>query len=322
MLSATTHAPPLRDAALRRLGAALKAIGYEFTTVTPGTHERVNRRPGNAEGHTLSDVLGWSRPFRPGALPEDVVRLLVDAHALRRDGDLWYSLIRVSSFDGELFVHSAFPAAGPDAVFFGPDTYRTVDAALAHLAAAGAAPGRVADVGTGSGAVAVAVARRVPQAEVIAVDINPTALRYARINAALAGTVHVDVRRSDLLDDVPGDFDLIVSNPPFMIDPEGRAYRDGGGPHGHDLPLAVLDTAARRLTPGGSLVLFSGTGITGGRDPLRAAAAHRLDRTDLRWTYREVDPDVYSENLDQPAYAHADRIALSVLTATRPPDDR
>ncbi|BFU45248.1 methyltransferase [Krasilnikovia sp. MM14-A1004] len=321
-MTSAIHAPPLRDAALRRLGSALKASGYEFTTVTPGTHERVNRRPGNAEGRTVTDVLGWSRPFRPGALPEDIARLLVDARVLHRDGDLWYSLIRVSSHDGELFVHSAFPPAAPDAVFFGPDTHRTADAALAHLAARPTTPWRVADIGTGSGAVAVALAKRLPASEILAVDVNPTALRYARINAALAGTVHIEVRRSDLLDDVPGDFDLIVSNPPFMADPQRRAYRDGGGPRGHDLPLAVLDTAVHRLAPGGSLVLFSGTGITDGRDPLLAAAAQRLDGTGLRWTYREVDPDVYSENLDQPAYAHADRIALAVLTVTRAGNDR
>ncbi|GAB1693524.1 methyltransferase [Krasilnikovia sp. M28-CT-15] len=321
-MTSTTHAPPIRDAALRRLGSALKATGYEFTTVTPDTHERVNRRPGNELGRTLPDVLGWSRPFRAGVLPPDFVRLLEDARALRRDGDLWYSLIRVSSCDGELFVHSAFPPETPDAVFFGPDTYRTVDAALTHLAARATAPSRVADIGTGSGAVAVALAKRVPASEVLALDINPTALRYARINAALAGTTNVDVRHSDLLADVPGDFDLIVANPPFMIDPERRAYRDGGGPHGHDLPMAVLDSAVHRLAPAGSLVLFSGTGITEGRDPLLAAAGKRLDGTGLRWTYREVDPDVYSENLEQPAYTHADRIALAVLTATRSRDDR
>lgn len=160
-MTSTTGAPPRQDAALLRLGSTLKAAGYRFTTVTPATHERVNRRPGNELGRSLTDVLGWSRPFRTGALPDDVVTLLDEAGALRRDGDLWRSLIRVSGYDGELFVHSAFPAA-PDAVFSGPDTQRTVDAALAHLAGRATPPGRVADVGTGSGA--VAVAKRVPQA--------------------------------------------------------------------------------------------------------------------------------------------------------------
>lgn len=316
-MTSATEAPPRADAALRRLGLALKNAGYRFTTVTPATHERVNRRPGNTLGRNLRDVLGWSRPFGPGVLPDDIVALMDDAGVLERDGDTWRSLIRCSTYDDELFVHSAFPTVMPDAVFFGPDTYRTADAAVAHLRSRGRAPRRVVDVGCGTGAVAITVAKRVPEAEVLAVDINPAALRFARVNAALAGR-RIHACRSDLLAGVDGEFDLIVSNPPFMIDPDGRTYRDGGGPHGHDLALAIVDAAVQRLAPGGSLVLFSGTGIVDGRDPLLEAGAARLAGTDLRWAYREVDPDIYSENLDDPAYSHAERIAVAVLTATRP----
>jgi SAM-dependent methyltransferase len=312
----------LADAELLRLVDALRSAGYRFTTVTPATHERVNRRPGNERGRSLTDALGWSRPFDPSDLPPDVAAALKGAGALAPAGELWRSLVRVSSYDGELFVHSAYPPAEPDAVFFGPDTYRTAEAALAHLSGRAQRPRRVVDVGCGSGAVAVTIAKRLPGAEVLAVDVNPAALHLAAINAAAAGTGNVGVRGSDLLNDVPGDFDLIVSNPPFMIDPERRAYRDGGGPHGHNLPLAVLAAGVERLAPGGSLVLFAGTGVADGRDPLLDAADARLAGTGLSWTYREVDPDVYSENLDGPAYAHADRIALVVLTATRPGEER
>jgi len=154
---------------------------------------------------------------------------------------------------------------------------------------------------------------------VFALDINETALRFTQVNASLAG-VSSQVRscRSDLLGGVSGTFDLIISNPPFMIDPCRRTYRDGGGPHGHALPLAILDAAVERLRPGGSLVLFSGTGITADGDPFRAAAARRLAGTDIVWSYREVDPDVYSEELERPEYAHAERFAVMVLTGTRP----
>ncbi|GAA3246320.1 methyltransferase [Dactylosporangium siamense] len=317
-MTAATETLSQRDTALRQLGVALKSAGYEFTTVTPATHERINHRPGNDRAGSLRDVLGWSRPFDAGLLPDDIVTLMDAAGVLGRDGDVWRSLVRCSTYGGELFFHSAFPPSAPESVFFGPDTHRTADAALAHLRALPRQPRRVVEVGCGSGAVAVTIAKHAPQAEVVAVDINPAAVRFARINAAIAGTRRVEVRHSDLLDGVDGTFDLIVSNPPFMIDPEGRIYRDGGGPHGHDLPLSILGAAVLRLAAGGSLVLFSGTGIVDGEDPLLATAAHRLADTDLRWTYREIDPDVYSENLDSPAYAHAERIALAVLTATRP----
>ncbi|GIF16000.1 methyltransferase [Actinoplanes teichomyceticus] len=305
------------DEALLELGRALRSGGYHFTTVTPATHARVNRRPANAVARDLRDVFGWSRPFHAGVLPGDLLDLLRAAEAVEQDGELWRSRVRFSSYDGELFVHSAFPTEAADSVFFGPDTYRMADAAAAYVRDRAEPVTRAVDIGCGTGAGAIAVAKRAPGAEVIAVDINDTALRYARINAALAGTDRVTPRHSDLLSGVDGDLDLIISNPPFMIDPAGRTYRDGGGPDGNDLSLRIIDAAAERLAPGGALVLFSGTGIVDGQDPLRQAAEKRLSETDLSWTYREVDPDVYGEELDGDAYVRAERIAVVLLTATR-----
>jgi SAM-dependent methyltransferase len=320
-ITATTAPTPAEDlddadTALVRLGAELRATGYSFTTVTPATHERVNRRPANARAHGLRDVFGWSRPFGPEVLPDRILELMDAAGVLDRSGRQWRSLVRFSCYDGGLFVHSAFPTTAADSVFFGPDTYRMADAAAAHVDSRDRPVRRAADIGCGTAAGAIAIAKRAPQAQVIAVDINDAALRFARVNTALAGIRSVRPCHSDLLNDVDGAFDLIISNPPFMIDPVGRAYRDGG-PQGFELSLAIIDEAARRLDPGGSLVLFSGTGVVGGQDRFRAAAEQRLAGTDLSWTYREVDPDVYSEELDGPAYQHAERIALVVLTATR-----
>ncbi|MEV6844587.1 class I SAM-dependent methyltransferase [Actinoplanes sp. NPDC051411] len=304
-------------AALLRLGEALKELGYRFTTVTPATHLRVNRRSANASARDLRDVFGWSRPFRPGVLPDRLMELLDAGGALERDGGVYRSRVRFSSYDDELFIHSAFPTDAADSVFFGPDTYRMADAAVAHVQARTRPVGRAVDIGCGTAAGAIAVAKRAPEAEVLGVDINDTALRYAEINVALAGVNRVRAVHSDLLSGVDGAFDLIISNPPFMIDPGSRTYRNGGGPEGNELSLAVIAAAADRLAPGGSLVLFSGTGIVAGRDPLRAAAAARLTGTDLTWTYREVDPDVYGEELDTDAYRDAERLAVVVLTATR-----
>ncbi|OJF11624.1 methyltransferase [Couchioplanes caeruleus] len=305
-------------AALRELGTALKDLGYSFTTVTPATHARVNSRPENALARDLRDIFGWSRPAPPEVLPAGIAALMDAAGVWARDGDLVRSRVRFSTYDGELYVHSAFPTTAADSVFFGPDTYRMADAAAAHLAGRDRPVRRAVDIGCGTGAGAITVAKRACDAEVLAVDINPDALSFTEVNVALAGTPGVRPCHSDLLSGVDGDFDLIVSNPPFMIDPAGRAYRDGGGPEGHELSLAILDAAADRLAPGGSLVLFSGTGIVAGQDPLREAAAARLKETGLSWTYREADPDVYGEELDGEAYAHAERIAVVVLTATRP----
>jgi methylase of polypeptide subunit release factors len=195
---------------------------------------------------------------------------------------------------------------------------RFVSAVTAHLAERKAPVRRAVDIGAGSGAAGIAVAKRAPGAEIVLVDINPAALRAGRVNAQAAGVTGIVPRRSNLLREVEGRFDLIVSNPPFMIDRSGRTYRHGGGALGEGLSLAVVEAAAERLAPGGSLVLFTGSVIVGGADPFRAAALAACARAGLDTQYREFDPDAYGEELDDPAYAEADRIALVVLTATRP----
>ncbi len=304
------------DTALIALVDGLKDLGYGFTTVTPATHARVNARPGAERARSLRDVFGWSRPFEEAILPPALFEPMRDAGLLVREGALWRATIRVSSLDGELFLHSAYPPSATDAVFFGPDTFRFVGAVIGHLATRSRPIRRAVDIGTGSGAAGIAIAKRAPEADIVVVDINPAALRFASLNADLAG-VQVEPRQSNLLDNVSGEFDLIVSNPPFMIDRAGRSYRDGGGALGEGLSLAVVEAAVRRLAPGGTLILFTGAVIVEGDDRFRTAATAACEAAGLDWTYREFDPDEYGEELDEPAYAAAERIALVILTATR-----
>ncbi|BAU91225.1 methyltransferase small [Methylorubrum populi] len=314
------------DEALLALARAVRDSGYRFTTVTPATHARVNARPENAVARSLRDVLGWSRPFREDAIPAGLTDLMKQAGVLDRaeegpDDTLLKARIRLSSLDDELFLHAAYPPLAADSVFFGPDTMRFAEAVLAHLeerARTGRpAPRRAVDIGCGSGAAGILVAKRLPEAEVTLVDINPAALRVAGINARLAGVENVRTVHSDMLSGVEGVFDLIVSNPPFMVDAGERAYRHGGGPLGAGLSLRVVEAAAERLAPGGSLVLFTGSAIVEGHDGFRAEAGAICERSGLEWSYREFDPDEYGEELDDPGYAAAERIALVVLTATR-----
>jgi methylase of polypeptide subunit release factors len=307
----------VNDAALMDLGRALRATGYRFVTITPASHERVHRRPGTEWANTPADVFGWSRPFRRDVLSGPLLDLAQKAGVLARYEDGWRSLVRFSSLGDELFVHSAFPTTDHDSVFFGPDTGRLVEAIVSHLSARRSAVRRAVDVGCGSGAGAVAIAKRSPEAEVVGLDINPAALRATALNATLAGVANVVPRHSDMLRDVEGSFDLMVSNPPFMIDAAGRAYRDGGGHLGTKLPLACVDAAIERLAPRGSLVLFCGAVIIAGNNQFHHEAARRLAHAGLDWDYRETDPDAYGEELDGPRYREVDRIALGVLTATK-----
>jgi methylase of polypeptide subunit release factors len=308
---------PTDPDALLEVARAVRDTGYTFTTVTPATHARVNARPENARARSLRDVLGWSRPGDHGLLPEGLTALMRRADALEETDEGVRARLRLSSLDGELFMHSAYPPTATDAVFFGPDTVRFVSAVLDHLAERSTPPRRVVDIGCGSGAAGILVAKRAPEAEVVLVDINPAALRAAGVNARLAGTERVQFRQSDMLSEVEGVFDLIVSNPPFMIDPGARAYRHGGGELGADLSLRIIQTATERLAPGGSLVLFTGSPIVEGADLFRDAASEICSKAGLDWSYREFDPDAYGEELDTPGYARAERIALVVLTASR-----
>jgi len=309
------QSPTGNDAALLRMARAVQATSYAFTTPTPATHARVNARPGSEWAQSLRDVFGWSRPFRDGIVPSVIFEAMQAADALVRDNGDMRSTLRLSSLAGMLFLHSAYPTTAADAVFFGPDTYRFARAIVTHLER-GAPVQRAIDIGCGAGPGAILVARATPAAEVFAVDINHAALRLTAVNAALAG-VRVSAVDSNLLNSVSGSFDLIVANPPYLVDPGARAYRHGGGPLGAGLSLAILDTALDRLAPGGTLLLYTGAAIVNGTDPFKDAATARLGGSGTTWTYEEVDPDVFGEELEHGAYTVADRIAAVLLTVSK-----
>jgi methylase of polypeptide subunit release factors len=117
---------------------------------------------------------------------------------------------------------------------------------------------------------------------------------------------------------VEGQFDMIVANPPYLNDPLQRAYRHGGGELGSGLSLRIAQSARERLSPGGTLLLYSGSPIVGGVDRLLQAIEQDFAGCDLSWSYEEIDPDVFGEELETGAYRAVDRIAAVVLTARQP----
>ncbi|MVV48679.1 class I SAM-dependent methyltransferase [Pseudomonas sp. PB120] len=305
------------DLALLQLGRRLQADGYRFVTPTPLTHQRVNDRAGVQQASTLRDIYGWSRAFAPGLLSADEQRQLLQAGVLEENQGRLKSRVRWSSLDDLLFVHSGFPTDAADSVFFGPDTYRFAQLIHSHLQQNFAPIRRAVDIGCGAGVGAIVIARARREAEVLAVDINPAALRLTAVNAALAEVANVSTEASDVLEDVDGNFDLIVANPPYMADPAERAYRHGGGALGAQLSLRIVEQALNRLAPGGSLVLYTGVAMVDGRDPFLQALAPYLDSKQFGWTYRELDPDVFGEELLTPGYQRVERIAVVALIVTR-----
>ena len=304
------------QAALLALLAELKRRDYRFVAPTPATHARVVARHGLARPGNLRDVFGWSRPFEPGALDPALTRLLEQGGLIEaQDGGLLRSAVRVSSLGQDLFVHSAFPTEAEDAVFFGPDSYRFAAFIAAELER-GSAPARVLDIGTGTGVGAIVAGRALGGASLTGTDINSRALGFAAVNAAAAGLA-VELVETESLDPLAGLFDLILANPPYMIDDASRDYRDGGAMHGGAVSLEMTRAALPRLAPGGRFLLYTGSTIVEGEDQLQVALAECAKQAGAALDYREIDPDVFGEELTKPAYAEADRIAVvaAVFTA-------
>lgn len=305
------------DLALLQLGRRLQADGYQFTTVTPLTHQRNNGRENNHQACDLRDIFGWNRPFETQLLPDAELKALLSIAVVRARAGLRISDVRWSSLHDLLFVHSGFPIVAQDSVFFGPDTYRFAHAIEEHLRTSIHPIHTAVDIGCGSGAGAILIARARRDAKVLAVDINPTALRFTAVNAALAETENVSAWHSDLLESISGEFDLIVANPPYMQDTQKRAYRHGGERLGSALSVRIVEQAMHRLAPGGSLVLYTGAPWVDGTDLFMEHARPIVDVPGFTWSYREVDPDMFGEELETENYAQAERIAAVVLTVTR-----
>lgn len=303
--------------ALLALGQALRQAGYHFTTVTPSTHRRVNGRAGNARAQDLRGVFGWSRPFSPDLLPAQMLAMMRSAGVLEGDGDKLRSTVRLSSLDDMLLFHSAWPTRDDDAVFFGPDTYRFVGALRRCLSGLGSGPQRAVDIGCGGGAAALTIARAFPQAEVIGADVNRKALTLAEVNRRLIGADNLRLCESDLFEGLEGDFDLVVSNPPFVVDRDARRYRDGGGERGAELSRRIAEMAIARLRPGGSLMLYTGVALSGACDHFLDSLRPTLEMHCESWTYEELDPDIFGGQLGEPGYEDVERIAAVWLHAVK-----
>jgi methylase of polypeptide subunit release factors len=285
---------------------ALDRFGYQFTAVTPATHGRIIKRFDRARD--LRGVFGWNLPFGPDPLPPELRALLERGSLVEpADAGLVKSRVRVASVGSQLFVHSSYPTDDEDAVFFGPDTYRFINLLHEVLPGIGQVR-RLVDLGCGTGAGGIIAALEQPAAEIVLSDVNETALRFASANARHAG-VEAELVLGKGLSKVEGEIDLVICNPPYIMDDGERTYRHGGGMHGAEVSLDWTKEAAQRLTPGGHVILYTGVAIVDGRDDFRAALQGAMEELGCSLSYREIDPDIFGEELEEPSYHEVERIA-------------
>ncbi len=154
----------------------------------------------------------------------------------------------------------------PDVLIPRAETERLVDLVLERVPAE--QPARVLELGTGSGAVALVLARSRPRWRVTATDVSPAALDVARENARLCAA-KIDFVQSDWFGAIgPGQFDLIVSNPPYIAAADGHLQLGDvrfeprvalvGGASGMECVETIATQARDRLGPGGRLILEHG----------------------------------------------------------------
>ena len=156
----------------------------------------------------------------------------------------------------------------PDVLVPRPDTETLVQRAVAYLRDRPGAELRVADLGTGSGCIAITLGAEVPGMRVFATDVSPAALEVARGNAAALG-VEVEFVECSWADALDGTFDLIVSNPPYVTTDE----------------LAAVDRDVRDFEPRGALL-----GGEDGLDAYRALLGSIRDHVSTARLMLEVDP--------------------------------
>jgi release factor glutamine methyltransferase len=268
------------DAARRTLAGRLAAAGLD----SPELDARL------LVGHALQlDLTGLVTHGKRQLSHEDAQRL--EALASRRlAGEPVARILGTKEFWGLELRLSA------DTLVPRPDTETVVELALEQLSTRGplTRPLRIADLGTGSGAILLALLSELPQAYGVGTDISITALETARDNAQALGLAdRTGFVACSFAAALQAPFDLIVSNPPYIptVDiadlaievrtHDPRRALDGGG-DGLDAYRALIPQAARLLHPGGALIVEVGLGQSGDVATLMTGAGLAADSAGVR----------------------------------------
>jgi ribosomal protein L3 glutamine methyltransferase len=219
-------------------------------------------------------VTGLAHPSRDDLAPDDVYALPIPAEQFRRTAELLRIRIQ-QRIPLPYITHQAW-FAGLD--FFVDERVLIPRSPFAELIEAGFTPwldrgsvARIAEIGTGSGCIAIACALEFPNCQVVATDVSSDALEVARINIARHRVAdRVRLLQTDLFSGLSGRFDLVISNPPYVpqaqvrsLPPEYHHEPDlalASGPDGLSSVRRILQDAAQYLTGEGVLAIEVGMG--------------------------------------------------------------
>lgn len=320
-----TPAPtPCHDGRLPHLRAGLAAARYDEAAIRhrlavptssplpPAGHALSLARIALGEQDTQSALIRLlllDQPIRLGDTPQlaaELVDKLTSARLIEPSGDILHPLARLAPFHDLLLAadhHNEDSAeVKPDAV---ENPHRPTEV-LARLIPRETV-NRSLDIGTGSGVHALHLAGH--SEAVLGVDVSPRAVAFAQFNAALNGITNARFAISDVVKGLDGEepFNLIVSNPPYLVSPETSViYRDGPPESAH-VGTRVLSEAPALLAPDGLLVCLTSWGIAAQNDPARdiRSVAHRMGCNAvvfvyairsgpddaLRWNVHRGEPD-------------------------------
>jgi len=310
------------------LGTALRAVGYTTDAIEellgedgPSTDlaESVvfERRLPSSPLATTIRLLLLERPVRRGdafsALGDDGARALVVLGLVTERADVLVPRARIVPVEGLLLTFDGFSRGEHDqpgwVSSFSPTAYWLASVTPRRPV------GRALDIGTGNGAHALLAASHAER--VVATDVNPRALAFTAISAALNGIGNVETRLGSLFEPVSGEtFDLITCNAPYVVSPESRwQYRDGGLP-GDQLSERVVRESPRHLAPGGHASVLVSWLARSPDEPderldewldgndcdawvLGLSGADPLDHAAGWNEHLGIDPDAYGRTLDE-----------------------
>lgn len=161
-------------------------------------------------------------------------------------------LIGKASFYGEMFYTKE------GVLIPRPETELLVEHAIAHLNTLNKKNKRILEIGVGSGIISIMLALMVENVEIVGVDINPMALQLAKENAIKHNVLDkINLIQSDLFENIPGDFDMVISNPPYIANeyilPQNVKYEPSnalfGGEVGNELLKQIIEQTYERKIP-------------------------------------------------------------------------